>query len=155
MSCEQFLDSEFSECDYRQHVVCKDGGKEYRLENDLGEFVCRVKIDKGFIRHGEKCDWLIIICERKIFIFVELKGSDVEKACSQILSTIHYFEQSIRNLEGVVYARIVAQRVPNIPGTNEKKLSKELKKLNKDKILRSDGIKKKSNKCLIEKISQL
>ena len=63
MSCEQFLDSEFSECDYRQHVVCKDGGKEYRLENDLGEFVCRVKIDKGFIRHGEK-----FVKERYLFL---------------------------------------------------------------------------------------
>ena len=144
MRCEDLQESEFSECDRRTSIVCKQKGKKYELKNDCGELVCKVKVDRGIIQDGEKCDYLVLICGKNITVFVELKGNHVDKACSQVLSTIEYFERDLRNSNSIVYVRVVAQSVPKVEGSNEKKLKRKLKFLNNGKFIRKKELDKKS-----------
>ena len=154
MRCEALQESEFSECDRRLSIVCKQKGKKYELKNDYRELVCKVKVDKGIIRDGEKCDYLVLICEKNIAVFVELKGNHVDKACSQVLSTIEYFEENLRNSNSVIYVRVVAQSVPKVEGSNEKKLKRKLKSLNNGKPIRKKDLDKKST-FYSERMSEL
>ncbi len=131
LDCQKLQNSEFSNCDRRFKIVCKQKGKRYELVNNLGKLVCKVNIDSGFVKVGEKCDYLLVICENKIAIFVELKGNHVSKACSQVLSTIEHFEEELKSSYCLVYTRIVSQSVPNIPSSNEIKLKQKLIQINK------------------------
>lgn len=76
-------------------IVIKDKGSK----NNSNLVICNpnkkqisvVRIDDCVIRNGERCDYLVLNCEKDILleeIFVELKGSDVKKAICQLEKTI-------------------------------------------------------------------
>lgn len=50
--------------------------------------VTKIQVDDCLDIQGVKCDWLLIINEPYIEIYIELKGSDVEHAFAQIENTI-------------------------------------------------------------------
>ena len=155
MNCVKFKSSRYAECDNRSIIVCKENGKKYVLENSFKEEICKIKIDKGYISlNVELCDYLVVICAKNIAIFVELKGVEFEKACSQLLSTIQLFISDIKRSGCIVLGRIVGRTIPDIPGTNQRKLKKFLKKLNKNKAIKCKGFDKKS-KEFKEKVSKI
>ena len=149
MNCEKFRGSSFAACGSFENVVChgkrREKGKKYVLVNSVKEELCKVEIDGGYIKSEkqQKCDFLIILCSRKVAIFVELKGTHISDAYRQTLSTIEFFEKEIRTSNTKVFVRIVSRKVPNLNKLesipSRKELKKKLQSLNK------------VNKALVEK----
>ena len=131
-----FRKSECKEfCDTRKTIVVKESGnkQEYRVTNDTGKEICKIKVDGCLIKDVERCDYLILSCEDKSAFFVELKGHDLQKALSQIDSSINKLKDEIPELqEFKIYARIVLNRnpTPDINSSIEIKLKKRLKQQN-------------------------
>ena len=76
---------------------------------------------------------ILLSCEDKSAFFVELKGHDLQKALSQIDSSINKLKDEIPELqEFKIYARIVLNRnpTPDINSSIEIKLKKRLKQQN-------------------------
>ncbi|WP_413171983.1 hypothetical protein [Anabaena azotica] len=72
--------------------------------------VTKVQVDGCLDIQGVKCDWLLIINEPYIEIYVELKGSDVEHAFEQIENTIKIVSQNYK--EVAKYCYIITTRCP-------------------------------------------
>ncbi|QJB46433.1 hypothetical protein [Dolichospermum flos-aquae] len=136
MCNDLFRESECKEfCDTRKTIVVRDSGnkQEYRITNKNGKEICKIKVDGCLIKEGERCDYLILSCEDKSAFFVELKGHDLQKALSQIDSSINKLKDEIPELqEFKIYARIVLNRnpTPDINSSIEIKLKKRLKQQN-------------------------
>ena len=136
MCNDLFRESECQEfCDNRKTIVVKDSGnkQEYRITNKNGKEICKIKVDGCLIKNGERCDYLILACEDKSAFFVELKGHDLQKALSQIDSSITKVKNEIQEFkEFKIYARIVLNRnpTPDINSSIEIKLKKRLKQQN-------------------------
>ncbi|MFN7414725.1 MAG: hypothetical protein ACK5RT_12605 [Dolichospermum sp.] len=117
---------------YRKTIVVRDSGnkQEYRVTNDNGKEICKIKVDGCLIKEGERCDYLILACEDKSAFFVELKGHDLQKAVGQIDSSLTKLITEIKEFN--IYARIVLNRnpTPDINSSVEIKLRKRLKKHN-------------------------
>ena len=145
MCNDLFRNNECKEfCDTRKTIVVKDSGnkQEYRVTNENGKEICKIKVDGCLIKDGERCDYLILTCEDKSAFFVELKGHDLQKAIAQVDSSITKLKNEIKEFK--IYARIVLNRnpTPDINSSVEIKLKKRLKQQNaKDS---SDLIKYKS-----------
>ena len=65
--------------------------------------VTKVQVDGCLDIQGVKCDWLLIIYEPYIEIYIELKGSDVEHAFIQIENTIKVVSQDYKNVPKYCY----------------------------------------------------
>ncbi|MEI3652117.1 MAG: hypothetical protein V6D39_19535 [Dolichospermum lemmermannii FEM_B0920] len=133
MCNDLFRESECKEfCDTRKTIVVKDSGnkQEYRVTNDNGKEICKIKVDDCLIKEGERCDYLILSCEDKSAFFVELKGHDLQKALGQIDSSLTKLITEIKEFK--IYARIVLNRnpTPDINSSIEIKLKKRLKQQN-------------------------
>ncbi|MBD2390479.1 MAG: hypothetical protein LW814_09880 [Anabaena sp. CoA2_C59] len=72
--------------------------------------VTKVQVDGCLDIQGVKCDWLLIIYEPYIEIYIELKGSDVEHAFIQIENTIKVVSQDYKNVPKYCY--IITTRCP-------------------------------------------
>jgi hypothetical protein len=123
--CQEF-------CDSRKTIVVKDSGnkQEYRVTNNNGKEICKIKVDGCLIKESERCDYLILSCEDKSAFFVELKGHDLKKAIVQIDSSLTNLMTEIKEFK--IYARIVLNRnpTPDINSSVEIKLKNRLKKHN-------------------------
>ncbi len=81
----------------------------------------------------EKCDYGLAVCEipesRSTLYLIELKGSDLEKAASQINTTISVLNERIQRLKLRVRARIVLARVqrPDMRSYHYTKLERRIK----------------------------
>ncbi|MTJ18808.1 MULTISPECIES: hypothetical protein [unclassified Dolichospermum] len=133
MCNDLFRKSECQEfCDSRKTIVVRDSGnkQEYRVTNNNGKEICKIKVDGCLIKESERCDYLILSCEDKSAFFVELKGHDLQKALSQIDSSINKLMTEIKEFK--IYARIVLNRnpTPDINSSIEIKLKKRLKQQN-------------------------
>ncbi len=122
--------------------VASEKGKRFEIISS--DTFTRIRIDDCLIKSQttEKCDFGFIRHQNNDFYFVELKGTNIQKAFNQIVSTINYFET---NLIKVPYEKrfgfIISSSVPK-SGTNVKKLKLEFAK-NYGKILevKSEGYK--------------
>lgn len=86
--------------------------------------VDKVKIDGYFDRSSEhrKCDYLFVYTSdpKQIYIFVELKGTDISHAVTQIGNTVNlFYDQGYLKGKQVVGA-IVSSRHPSNDGTYRK-----------------------------------
>jgi len=72
--------------------------------------VTKIQVDGCLNINGVKCDWLLIINEPYIEIYIELKGSDVEHAFTQIENTIKLVSQDYKNVPKYCY--IITTRCP-------------------------------------------
>lgn len=98
--------------------VASENGK--RFEIDSKEDFTRIKIDNGLIssQQIEKCDYGFIRHSNDEFYFVELKGKEIKKALSQIISTIEHFNnQFIRVPKDKRYGFIVSSKNPLVGQT--------------------------------------
>lgn len=72
--------------------------------------VTKVQVDGCLDIQGVKCDWLLIINEPYIEIYIELKGSDVEHAFGQIENTIKIVSKNYKTV--LKYCYIITTRCP-------------------------------------------
>lgn len=123
-------------CNKQSTWVCKDKGETrvYRIENVKDIRLCKVKIDDCVITdtNQNKCDFLMLRCEenKKLAVFVELKGTDIAKAHKQIQNTIEILKGSIDNQEYEICARIIVSRfsTPNLQKEGLPELKRKLSK---------------------------
>jgi hypothetical protein len=134
--CDQFFTQHrCAECDSRPVIRVKDekNPQTYVAKNPAKKFCCKIRVDGCLITGSEKCDFLVLNCADRNAFFIELKGSDLPKACRQIHRSI---EQLVSHLKGFkIYGRVVLNRVraPDTNSTEEKKLKKLLKQYNQGK----------------------
>ena len=82
---------------------CTHVGKNVSLEK-----IRQFKVDGGVIPKNaqeSRCDYLLLNDDKKTARYIELKGSDIEKAISQIEKTIEMIHPSIPAYQ--IYRRIV------------------------------------------------
>lgn len=74
--------------------IASENGKRYEIVSN--EDFTRIRIDDCLIssKQIEKCDFGFLRHSNNEFYFVELKGKDINKAMSQIASTIINFEST-------------------------------------------------------------
>lgn len=98
--------------DTRKVCIASENGKTYKLENLSGLKIRKLKVDKCFSQKtGQKiCDYIMSIEGEEIYrsFFIELKGSGLDTALQQILSTIEYFNNDFNGYR--LEARIVGTR---------------------------------------------
>lgn len=93
--------------------VASENGKKFEI--DSKEDFIRIQIDNCLIssRQVEKCDFGFVRNLNEEFYFVELKGKEVKKALSQIISTISIFESTLIKIpKEKRYGFIVSSRNP-------------------------------------------
>lgn len=85
------------------------------------------RVDGRILDEGIKCDFLFLVAEDKKAFFIELKGSDIEKAVQQILKTVEQLQSSLPKY--MLDARIITTRVrtPALKSTYIMKLEKMLR----------------------------
>lgn len=109
------FDGDFSSCEMKQAiVVSKENGNEHILYNKSGCNVYQFHIDGGIVQdsRGERCDFVVeaeVMPVSKAYV-IELKGSDLNKAISQILNTIQAYRGKL--LECQILPRIIIHKVP-------------------------------------------
>lgn len=115
--------------DRRKKVVSKEKSRSHIGLNPQSKLIQRYKVDGCLLDVSQsKCDYLLLVDETAYYI--ELKGSDREKGCHQLLETIHVLQRRIQ--KETTEARLVVSRSPKpkVPGLNERRLRVLLKKLN-------------------------
>lgn len=106
-------------------VSDKKSSTTYRYINKSGNNTALYRVDGGLIVDDQKCDYLLLNCEKASAFFIEIKGSDVEKAIEQIIASINALRTSLKSR--IINARIVPTRV-NTTQLNSSKYQR-LKKL--------------------------
>ena len=78
-----------------ENKVAKEKGKRFEIVSN--ESFTKIRIDDCLIisQEIEKCDFGFIRHSNEEFYFVELKGNKIEKAYSQILETIKFFDRNL------------------------------------------------------------
>lgn len=127
-------------------VVCKENGRIYRLQNTKNYFLQKIKVDGGLIKSGIRCDYAVdagkltenisncVNCESEKIYLIELKGSDKDHACYQIIKTYNYFINKFNTK--IFNCRIVLSKdhAPKLLTPNQKRLI-QLEKQNKLNLL--------------------
>lgn len=74
----------------RDQFVCSEKRSRYALSLDPKMEGWRYQVDGYIIKEGDKCDALILVKDGDDFaeVFVELKGSDVSHAITQLEETL-------------------------------------------------------------------
>lgn len=137
--CQFFKDKNYAEINRNPIVPVKENKSAINFFNKNKDCIAKIHIDGGLIKSSEKkkADYMVINCDKKTSYIIELKGCDLVKACSQILSTVneikHYIDGSVIN------ARIILTRVisPSLNSSEQKKLQKFCKDKGGTLIIRS------------------
>lgn len=107
-------------CNDRKIVVSENKSR-FEIVNESQRELKKIKVDGCLIGpEHEKCDW-IISCEtpRKLALYVELKGCNIDKAISQLKSTLKLTAQNFNGFERQCFA--VTSRIPKQSTTITKK----------------------------------
>lgn len=99
-------------------VVCKENTCSFEVKAPKDWELEKIKIDGGVIVDSktERCDYAVTASntnEKHTFIYVELKGTDLRKAISQLETTINNLKLQHANFQHK-HARAVCSRI--IPG---------------------------------------
>ncbi|OQX02456.1 MAG: hypothetical protein BWK80_57820 [Desulfobacteraceae bacterium IS3] len=115
----------FEKCseDIKKKIIAvSENTRKFEIRNDNSRSVNKVRVDGCLIDDNrERCDYLFEI--DKLVIYVELKGSDIQKAYNQLIATIGYCKH--RHDKSVKECYIVASRVPRA-GTDIQTLKKKM-----------------------------
>ena len=103
---------EFS--DTRREFVCKDHKekRKYIGRNPNRNTICKFQVDKCLIPHSaqEQADYLVINNTIRVAYLIELKGSDLRKAISQLDTTLSTLLPKLGDCQ--INARVVLSKVP-------------------------------------------
>jgi hypothetical protein len=94
-------------------IVVSENRSKFTFDNINGDKVKKIQIDgcKSFVIQGRKCDWLLVIND--IQIYVELKGTDIDHAITQLKNTIlHIQKNNDFNVVQKIFCYIVTTRSP-------------------------------------------
>lgn len=97
----------------RNQFVCSEKHSKYTLSLDPSMVGWRYQVDNYIITEGDKCDALILVKEGGDFaeVFVELKGSDVSHAITQLEETLKH--SLFKNNDSLLrWARIAVYSYP-------------------------------------------
>ncbi len=121
---------QFNNRNLKNTLIDKNGGKSrYLVCNRRNNELDCYKIDNCVRNQIEKCDFLLIDMTFNQAFLIELKGSNISKAISQINSSLDLILPSIRNY--AIHGRIVLTKVhaPSIRSSEYIRLKKRLKTL--------------------------
>ena len=124
---------DFNKCSTKtkdSRVVVKEHRSKFELINKDKLVVTKIQTDGCLIGEDkEKCDWIFAV-ERpnKIAMFIELKGCGVDKAISQLKSTLKLTLNKFKNHKKRCY--VVTTRVPKHGPKMHKKALKFFKDTN-------------------------
>lgn len=101
--------------DRRKNATVNENGKVYNLINDLQVKVAGFKVDGGLISGDDvcKCDRVLILNDRNIILFIELKGKRLSHALEQLTETINIYDGELGEYK--VYARCITSPRTDIP----------------------------------------
>lgn len=101
-------------------VVVQENRSKFEVVNCNRVEVRKVEVDGCLINdHREKCDWIISIDSINKALFIELKGCDVDKAISQLKSTLEHTKAKYQSFDRECFA--VTTRVPKHGASVRKK----------------------------------
>ena len=107
------FDGKYSVCGLKQKiVVSSENGNEHVLHNKSGCNIYQYHIDGGIVQNsrGERCDFIVeaeLVSVTNLYV-IELKGSDLNKAISQILNTIEVYKGKINHCK--ILPRIIIHK---------------------------------------------
>jgi hypothetical protein len=118
--------------DNRKLITVSENGRTFKGDNKQQYEFSLFRVDDCIISDKTvgKCDYLLLNCSEQVAYFIELKGSDLIKAITQIDSSITLLLKTIEDFK-IINARVVLTKVKT-PSTNssyEIKLKKKLKNL--------------------------
>ena len=142
----------YNECEVQRKdriIVLKDknsGNSKYIANNDNCKMISEFIVDGCIIKDDrEKCDFMLLDYDGKKVYFIELKGSDLSKAYSQLVETIRFFKNYekfqiniLKNYKILARIVLIKGNVPNIRYRSYDALVKILEDINSEKI--KDGI---------------
>ena len=97
----------------KKKLVVSDNRSKFTFDNISGDKVKKIQIDgcESLVIQGRKCDWLLVIND--IQIYVELKGTDIDHAITQLKNTILHIQKiSGFNVVQKIFCYIVTTRSP-------------------------------------------
>ncbi|URQ99428.1 hypothetical protein LOC50_03700 [Pseudoalteromonas sp. SCSIO 43095] len=102
-------------------VVVQENRSRFEVNNRRRESLKKVQVDGCLINdHREKCDWIIEVNNlNKRALFIELKGCDVDKAISQLKSTLVHTRNKYKDYSKECFA--VTTRIPKHGASTRKK----------------------------------
>ncbi|MFK8281419.1 hypothetical protein [Capnocytophaga cynodegmi] len=121
-------------CDTKSNKVANEKGKRFEIQCAKNYYL-KIRVDDclNADKTTKKCDYLFIRdyeCEsdETEFYFVELKGSEIDKAFEQIVNTAQYIKTQIRSLpKEKILGFIVSSKFPK-GGTDTTKLRQKFAK---------------------------
>ncbi len=93
----------------------RENKKNFLITNPNGKYFEIIRIDGCLIdASSKKCDWLVCIQDssRQHAVFIELKGTDIEYACEQLIATINSPAVKTITKHYEIFCVIVCSRVP-------------------------------------------
>ncbi|UTW46903.1 hypothetical protein [Bacterioplanoides sp. SCSIO 12839] len=102
-------------------VVVQENRSRFEVLNNRRDRLRKVQVDGCLINdHREKCDWIIEINNQSNrALFIELKGCDVDKAISQLKSTLVHTRVKYADYDKECFA--VTTRIPKHGASIRKK----------------------------------
>jgi len=118
--------SKIDNCLLASSNVASENKKSFKIETNNKSNYCRIRIDDCIIESEKqkKCDYLFFESTRPVFIFVELKGRELEKAVEQIAQTVEFFKSELSQISKKK-AYIVSSSVPRVESIKFEKLRKK------------------------------
>ena len=108
-------------------AVFSEKGKKYTAKNNGGKEILGFQVDGGLYRGADskKCDYCLVVQSSKFYL-IELKGTDLSKACRQLLATVELFKEqySVKDF----MCRVILSKVNTHKVNNEvqRKLERKL-----------------------------
>ncbi len=101
-------------------VVVQENKSKFEVLNKNRISINKVEVDGCLISdHREKCDWIISIDSLNRALFIELKGCDIDKAISQLKSTLNHTRTKYQDYKKECFA--VTTRIPKHGSSMQKK----------------------------------
>jgi hypothetical protein len=101
-------------------VVVQERRSKFEVINKGRISINKVEVDGCLITdHREKCDWIISVDSLNLALFIELKGCDIDKAISQLKSTLNHTREKYGNYKRECFA--VTTRIPKHGSSVRKK----------------------------------
>jgi hypothetical protein len=101
-----------------------ENGKKFRFNNPSHKTICRVHVDNCLIKDQtiRKCDFLFNIVEDSKYYLVELKGTSIDIALKQIVSTFEIVNAKIKGDPTDYTGIVVSSAVPKAANQKFKNL---------------------------------
>lgn len=94
-------------------IPVAETGRSFRINNPARIKVRKIQVDDCLITDGERCDYAFEIGDGpELVIYLELKGKNIQKAYSQLCTTMTHLTGRHGKLKKICH--IVASRVPKI-----------------------------------------